>query len=55
LDVVRQEGLARGKGIPMRLILGPDAVSEVRKKCLDTLDLVKEWEELLSTSTNLEE
>ncbi|KAH9204068.1 putative short-chain oxidoreductase [Leptodontidium sp. 2 PMI_412] len=54
LDVIRQEGLASGKGIPMRLILGPDAVSEVRKKCLDTLDLVKEWEEL-STSTNLEE
>lgn len=51
LDVVRGEGKAAGRGIPERLLLGPDAVEVVRKKCEDTLKLVKEWEEL-SSSTN---
>lgn len=54
LDVVRQESLAEGKEIPMRLLLGPDVISEVRKKCLETLESIKEWEEL-SASTNIEE
>jgi len=53
LDVVRGEGKAAGRDIPERLLLGPDVVEVVRKKCEDTLKLVKGWEEL-GRSTNFE-
>lgn len=51
VDVVRQEGVAKGRGIPPKLVLGPDALQVVRKKCEETLALIKEWEDV-SASTN---
>jgi hypothetical protein len=51
LDVVRQEGVAAGRGIPERLMLGPGALAGARKKCLETLELLKQWEDI-SGSTN---
>jgi hypothetical protein len=54
LDVVKQEGKAAGRGIPSRLMLGPDAVDRVKKECLETLELLKQWEDI-STSTNADD
>jgi hypothetical protein len=54
LDVVKQEGKAAGRGIPGRLMLGPDAVARVRKECLETLELLKQWDDI-SSSTNVSE
>ncbi|PQE06912.1 hypothetical protein CJF30_00011313 [Rutstroemia sp. NJR-2017a BBW] len=53
VDIVRQEGLAAGKGFPPRLPLGPDGLQQLKNKCLSTLKILEDWEELI-TSTNLD-
>ena len=53
VDIVKQEGVAAGRGIPGRLVLGPDAVATMKQKCEDTLAMLKEWEDV-SGSTNFE-
>ena len=53
LDVVRREGMATGKKIPLRLPLGPDALEQVRNKCLETLKILEEWESVI-VSTNMD-
>jgi hypothetical protein len=53
VDIVRQEGLAAGKETPPRLPLGPDGLQQLKNKCLSTLKILEEWEELI-TSTNLD-
>lgn len=52
IDVVKGENGIAGKEWPHSLLLGPDAVLGIRKKCEDVLRQVAEWE-ALSTSTNL--
>ena len=47
---MRQEGKAAGRGIPPRFALGSDAVATLRKKCEDTLTLLKEWEDVSSST-----
>jgi transcription initiation factor TFIIIB Brf1 subunit/transcription initiation factor TFIIB len=50
VDVVKQEGLARGKRTPVRVILGCDALAIVRQKCEQQLKLAAQWENVsLST------
>ena len=53
IDVVKQEGVAEGRGIPPKLILGPDGFERVRQKCEETLELLKKWEDV-SSSTNFD-
>lgn len=50
LDVVKAEGVAAGKATPERLPLGADALDPMRKKCLDTLALFNEWEEVIRST-----
>ena len=47
VDVVRREGMAAGKEIPLRMPLGRDAMDQVRNKCLNTLKILEEWEPLI--------
>jgi hypothetical protein len=54
IDMVKQEGVAAWREVPLRLALGPDAVAGIRKKCEDTLEMLKKWENV-SSSTNFEE
>ncbi len=54
IDVVKQEGKAAGREIPERLPLGSDAVALLRAKCRSTLQLLDEWEEIIS-STGIKE
>lgn len=46
VDVLVQEGMAKGREVPMRLVLGSDALEVVRMKCRTTLELVGKWEEV---------
>ena len=50
IDVVKGEGMAKGKKIPERLPLGRDALKGIREKCEETLRLCDEWEGLISST-----
>lgn len=47
VDLVRQEGTAEGKEIPLRLPLGSDCFNDVKAKCEETLKMLKEWEPMI--------
>lgn len=53
VDCIRGEGLVRGRKLPVRVVLGIDAMQLVEQKCQQQLQLLSEWEEV-SMSTNLE-
>ncbi|KAI9646347.1 hypothetical protein NHQ30_005791 [Ciborinia camelliae] len=53
VDIVRREGLAAGKETPPRLPLGADGLQQLKDKCLATLKILEDWEELI-TSTDLD-
>ncbi|PVH71971.1 NAD(P)-binding protein [Cadophora sp. DSE1049] len=54
VDVLRGEGLAKDKPLPLRLPIGNDAVEIVRGKCEEMLSVVEGWKEL-SASTDYDE
>ena len=56
LDVVKGEGMAaKKKGeLPLRMPLGTDGIKAVREKCLATLNICDEWEDLI-TSTDVDD
>lgn len=50
VDVLTGTGVAQGKEIPLRLVLGTDIVGAIREKLAATEALLKEWEDIsLST------
>ncbi|KAM0288106.1 hypothetical protein ACHAQH_000174 [Verticillium albo-atrum] len=53
VDALTGSGAAKGRDIPLRLVLGTDCLATVRRKCKDTLALLDEWEEI-SASTDFE-
>ncbi|KAL4812091.1 hypothetical protein BDW67DRAFT_189025 [Aspergillus spinulosporus] len=50
IDVVKGEGEASGREWSGELVLGPDAVGAIRKKCDKMLRLLHEWEGLSSST-----
>jgi hypothetical protein len=46
IDLVKGENGTAGKEWPNQLPLGSDAVAAIRKKCEDTLQQLKTWEDL---------
>ena len=52
IDVVKGDGLAKGKDFPVRMPLGSDGLQMVQDKCLATWKLCEEWEGLI-TSTDI--
>lgn len=54
VDVLTGEGVAKGKKVPIRLVLGDDCLQAIRDKIARTLKLLDEWEEV-STSTMRDE
>jgi len=50
VDVVTQAGCATGREIPVRLMLGSDAYGIVVDKCESTLELVKAWKDVSSST-----
>lgn len=53
IDVVKSEGIATGRAMPKRMPLGPDSMEIMRTKCLETLKICDEWEDVIC-STDLE-
>ncbi|KAK6373458.1 hypothetical protein LTS17_008478 [Exophiala oligosperma] len=51
LDLVRQEGAAANRDVPLRLPLGVDCFDEMKAKCEETLQLLENWENVIR-STN---
>ncbi|KAI0011534.1 NAD(P)-binding protein [Xylariaceae sp. FL0662B] len=51
LDVVRGEGCAEGKDVPLRLPLGTDCYDAIKEKCQETLKLLEDWKYIIN-STN---
>ena len=47
VDLVRNEGVAKGKTVPLRMPFGQDALEMIKKKCLDTLKLLEDWEDVI--------
>lgn len=53
IDVVKSEGMAAGRPMPKRLPLGPDSMEIIRAKCMETLKICDDWEDIIC-STDLE-
>ncbi|KAK3356767.1 hypothetical protein B0T25DRAFT_452273 [Lasiosphaeria hispida] len=53
IDVVKGEGLAKGRPFPVRVVLGPDSLDVIRQKCTEQLQLLDDWEDV-SLSTMIE-
>ncbi|KAL7625015.1 hypothetical protein AAE478_004229 [Parahypoxylon ruwenzoriense] len=47
VDVLTRTGVAEGREIPMRLVLGPDALKVIRDKMESTDALLKQWEDII--------
>lgn len=50
IDVVKSEGMASGKAMPVGLPLGSDALAAIRAKCKAMLEVCDEWETLISSA-----
>lgn len=47
VDVLTQTGVSLGREIPMRIVLGSDAMQAIRNKIIATGALLKEWEDVI--------
>ena len=43
VDVVKGEGVAQGRDMPKRIVLGADSVGGIEAKCRGTLKEIEEW------------
>lgn len=50
VDVINGESVAMGKMMPGRLPLGRECLETVRRKCVETLRLCDEWEEVIGST-----
>lgn len=53
IDVVKGEGVAKGKEMPERLPLGRDVLGKIRDKYTGYLEVCREWQGVI-TSTDIE-
>jgi hypothetical protein len=51
MDVLKSEGMAKGKPVPLRIPIGEDAWQILRAKAAETLKVWDEWK-ALATSTD---
>ena len=50
LDLVRQEGKAGGREVPLRLPLGSDCTAAIRAKCEETLQVLDKWQDVCEST-----
>jgi hypothetical protein len=55
IDLVKGEGIAKGKQVPFRLPLGSDCFNDIKAKCEETLQLLAEWEDVIKSTDYDEE
>ncbi|KAI8674093.1 hypothetical protein NCS55_00732100 [Fusarium keratoplasticum] len=53
LDLVRGEGVAKGREMPLRIALGADGYEVVKNKCDETLKILEDWKDV-SCSTDFD-
>lgn len=46
IDIVKGEGLAKGRPFPLRVLLGADSLDAIRQKCNEQLQLIEAWEDV---------
>ena len=46
IDLIKGEGLAKGRKWPVRVAIGPDTTALMRQKCREQMELCDEWEDL---------
>lgn len=54
VDLVRQEGVAKDKTVPLRMPLGPDAYEVIKNKCDKTINLLEDWKHVISSTDIVE-
>jgi NADP-dependent 3-hydroxy acid dehydrogenase YdfG len=54
VDTITRSGVAEGKEIPLRLVLGSDVDAAIRDKCAQTVELLDDWKDI-SRSTDYAE
>ncbi|ORX95868.1 hypothetical protein BCR34DRAFT_498167 [Clohesyomyces aquaticus] len=50
VDLVRKEGVAQGRTVPWRLPLGTDCYETIKGKCEETLEVLAEWEKVITST-----
>lgn len=50
LDLVRKEGVAQGKQVPLRIPLGVDVFDDMKAKCEETLALLEDWKDVIQST-----
>ncbi|KAI0113079.1 NAD(P)-binding protein [Daldinia grandis] len=50
LDLVRKEGCALGKEVPLRFPLGRDCYDTIKEKCEETLLLLEDWQHVINST-----
>jgi hypothetical protein len=51
INVVKGEGVAKGKEMPERLPIGADVLATSRKRMVDFLAVCNEWEDVLRSTS----
>lgn len=54
VDMIKREGMAKGKEIPWRVPIGTDAMEIIKGKCEETLKVIEQWKDF-SMSTDFPE
>jgi hypothetical protein len=50
IDLVRGEGVAKGREVPFRLPLGSDCYETIEQKCRDTLRDLELWKDVIQST-----
>lgn len=50
IELVKGDGMAAGKTVPLRVPLGTDGWTRIKAKCEDTLKICEEWEDLAKST-----
>lgn len=53
VDVLTQSGVAKGKKVPVRLVLGSDCEQTIRNKVASTVELLDEWKDITRSTDYL--
>lgn len=50
VDALTQSGVAKGKTVPLRLVLGSDCEQTIRNKFASTIELLDEWKDIIRST-----
>jgi NAD(P)-dependent dehydrogenase (short-subunit alcohol dehydrogenase family) len=50
VDILTGTGVGKGRNVPMRIVLGKDCVGAIREKMRHTEELLKEWEDVFTST-----